>query len=119
WPFGPHPADWALHPLAFVHYRPLRPAMTSRSLRASALVLGLFALSAVAGLGCADSAVEGPQKQLKSAGMLSESRLPIGWWGPTPPRTAPRPRARSLEVGWYKLAKPGDKPPTYADRPSL
>lgn len=78
----------------------------------------VFGLVSVLGVGCADSAVEGPQKELKSAGMLPESRLPVGWVGPSPAPTGAKARDKSLEAGWYKRAKPGDKAPT-ADRPSL
>jgi hypothetical protein len=90
--------------------------MRSRSSRAFALVLGLFALVGVA---CSDGAVEGPDHDIKSAGLLSESRLPYGIWGDSPAPTGAVHRDKSLQQGWMKRAKAGEKPPTAGDRASL
>lgn len=94
-----------------MHY--IGPSM-SRSFRAFLVVCGASALLAA----CTDGAVEGPLKDLKSAGRLPESRLPYGIWGDSPAPTGARARDAVLEAGWYKLAKPTDKAPTHGDSPS-
>lgn len=88
--------------------------MFTRSFRAFLVVGGLFGTLAA----CADGAVEGPDKDLKSAGRLPESRLPFGIWGDSPAPTGARARDRALEAGWYKRAKVTDKAPTHNDSPS-
>lgn len=90
--------------------------MTSRSVSACALVVTLFS---IVGVACADGAVEGPDRNLKSAGMLSESRLPYGIFGDSPAPTGALPRDKALEQGWYKRAPKGEKAPTAGDRASL
>ncbi|MCS6899778.1 MAG: hypothetical protein RMJ98_11085 [Myxococcales bacterium] len=86
----------------------------SRSFRAF-LVVGAGAIFLAA---CSDGAVEGPLKDLKSAGSLPESRLPYSTWGDSPAPTGARPRDIALEAGWYKRAKSTEKAPTHGDSPS-
>lgn len=86
----------------------------SRSLSAFLVVCG----AAVALAACSDGAVEGPLKDLKSAGSLPESRLPYGIWGDSPAPTGARPRDLALESAWYKRATAAEKAPTYGDSPS-
>lgn len=86
----------------------------SRSFRAFLLIGGAATLLAA----CSDGAVEGPLKDLKSAGSLPESRLPYGIWGDSPAPTGARPRDLALEAGWYKRASATDKAPTHDDSPS-
>lgn len=85
----------------------------SRSFRAFLLVCAGSALIA-----CTDGAVEGPLRDLKSAGRLPESRLPYGIWGDSPAPTGARARDMALEAAWYKHAKPTEKAPTHGDSPS-
>lgn len=85
----------------------------SRSFRASLLVIGASALL----MACSDGASK-EFKDLKSAGSLSESRLPYGIWGDSPAPTGARVRDTALEAGWYKRAKPTEKAFTHGDSPS-
>ncbi len=86
----------------------------SRSLSAFLAVCGAAVLLAA----CADGAVEGPLKDLKSAGSLPESRLPYGIWGDSPAPTGARPRDVALEAAWYKRARHTDKAFSHGDSPS-
>ena len=58
-------------------------------------------------------------RALRSAGGLSESRLPKGIRAESPAPTGANSADKSLEAGWYKNAKPGEKLPTAGDRPSM
>ena len=94
--------------------------MDSRSLRAVPAALALIALPlfvAACGTPRGDA-----KSSLKSAGGLSESRLPIGWKGDTPAPTGALPRDKGMESPWLARAKKDGhanaKPPTYSDRTS-
>jgi hypothetical protein len=77
-----------------------------------AVALGSLALAA-----CSSGGGD-PKDALKSAGGLSESRLPNGIKGDTPAPTGYLARDKALEAGWYKHAKEGQKAPSYNDRAS-
>ena len=95
--------------------------METWSLRALPVVLALVALPLLV---AACGTERGDAKNsLKSAGGLSESRLPIGWKGDTPAPTGALPRDKSMEAPWLARAKKKEggenaKPPTFSDRTS-
>lgn len=98
----------------------VRLPMESRSLRAVPVALALVALPflvAACGTERGDA-----KNSLKSAGGLSESRLPIGWKGDTPAPTGALARDKAMESPWLARAKkeghPNAKPPTFSDRTS-
>ena len=89
--------------------------MNARSHAALRIVLGA-ALAAPLVAACAE---EDPKKKaLSTAGGLSESQWPKGIRGDTPAPTAGTSADLSLEKGWQKYARPGDKAPEHNDRTS-
>jgi hypothetical protein len=78
----------------------------------------LFSLSLLAA--CGDSAKSPGERALKSAGGLSESRLPGGYNGATPAPTSAEKKDKTQEDEWHKAknAKRGEQPPTDTDHPA-
>jgi hypothetical protein len=99
--------------------------MASRSLRSLSVVsvlAGLAMACGLGGVGCGPSSRDGtsdPESVMRSAGGLSESRLPFGIWGQSPAPTGALPKDKALQQGWYKHAQQGDKAPTAGDRASM